>query len=568
MFREMNKNQKRRDTEMKKLLAILLALVMVLSIAACGEKPADPTKAPEGTKAPSTQTPDATNPPAVEDDEPTVVKLWRSSTAEYYIQEDNATWQMLHQYALDEANVDLQIEYFDWGDNYQQKLMMYCTDGSLPAGIYLWNTTAFYKDIIAGMGAEGWIFDWAPYANDAANYPNLNGNPGDFLAMHTAEDGTLYGYPTYISTTYPHAPGGVSVRKDWLIEQGLEYPTNEDELYEVIKAFTAYTPTPVNLKGFDNFDYWLNHWLGTSMWTNESGEWHLNKWGNIDGLTKALTFLNKLWNEGLLDKESFSQEGEAYLAKGANSEFGVTSFTYSYGYQINESLFNGEAADSNKYIVSVPSFSANPDVDAADVAACEFSSTPVYWAVCVKGPDNEITDEDFAKIAKAVDWIGSYEANRALCMGFEGYDWEYTETGAFTRTEEYKAADSVNKAHQYNCGLCLWSEINTNGQAMGDLLSCLNTAKSDIDSCANIVGHQIGRVDAMNTVTAGEVETDISSLISDAWGQMVIAAISAPSEAECAAIVAAWETTLYDLGYQDIIDERIATCEAYGLDLG
>ena len=129
---------------MKKLLAILLALVMVLSIAACGETPADPTKAPEGTKAPSTQTPDATNPPAVEDDEPTVVKLWRSTTAEYYIQEDNATWQMLHQYALDEANVDLQIEYFDWGDNYQQKLMMYCTDGSLPAGIYLWNTTGFY----------------------------------------------------------------------------------------------------------------------------------------------------------------------------------------------------------------------------------------------------------------------------------------------------------------------------------------------------------------------------------------------------------------------------------------
>ena len=73
MFKEMNKNQKRRDTEMKKLLAILLALVMVLSIAACGEKPADPTDPPEGTKAPSTQYPDPTDPPAVEDDEPTVV---------------------------------------------------------------------------------------------------------------------------------------------------------------------------------------------------------------------------------------------------------------------------------------------------------------------------------------------------------------------------------------------------------------------------------------------------------------------------------------------------------------
>ena len=46
---------------MKKLLAALLAVIMVLSLAACGEKPAETTKAPE-TQAPQTQAPETKAP--------------------------------------------------------------------------------------------------------------------------------------------------------------------------------------------------------------------------------------------------------------------------------------------------------------------------------------------------------------------------------------------------------------------------------------------------------------------------------------------------------------------------
>ena len=47
---------------MKKILAILLTAVMLLSLCACGDDPAE-TTAPAGTNAPETTAPAGTNPP-------------------------------------------------------------------------------------------------------------------------------------------------------------------------------------------------------------------------------------------------------------------------------------------------------------------------------------------------------------------------------------------------------------------------------------------------------------------------------------------------------------------------
>ena len=51
-------------------------------------------------------------------------------------------------------------------------------------------------------------------------------------------------------------------------------------------------------------------------------------------------------------------------------------------------------------------------------------------------------------------------------------------------------------------------------------------------------------------------------MIENAWTQMIIKAISAPSEAECEAIVADWPSQLASLRYEEWVAERTAICNA------
>lgn len=496
--------------------------------------------------------------------EPIVLNMYRSATTDTYIDEDNPTYQKLHAKVLEEANVDLQISYFDWGDNYNQKLTMYAAAGDLPSGV--WMLSSDDIEIINKMGEHGFLHSWNEVVYDTENYPTLLENAGeDFVKMSTSEvDGNLYGFPAEIHKAYPHAPGGISLRKDWLEEVGMEYPTNEEELYEVIKAFaeqctdvSGNSITPVSFPQWDNFTYWLNSWLGTSMWFEEDGTLVHGKYAQQEKLEAALVFLNKLWNEGLMDKESFTHTDEQYITKGVNSQFGVSTFSYATTYNINDAFY-AEEPDSNKYIVSCPTFSCYEGTSVEDVNSMELTSAPFNRIVVTK---NGISDEQFKQIAKAIDWIGGYDASLMLLMGFEGEDWYYDEeTDRKLRTEEWTQKVAQNNNYQYNAGLCLWSSLNSNADAMYDLLNCICVRSSDVESVQNIKGHQIAVTSLPNVIDAGPVEKANLTQINDAWKQMVVSAVSAESEEACREIIAAWPETLTSLGYEDIVAEKMEMC--------
>jgi len=534
---------------MKKLLALTLAMLLVL----CALPMAGVADSAE---------------------EPVVLLYHRSGGTDSMVDENNPTFQRLHQYALENANVDLQIELFDWGSSYRQTLMMHASAGDMEPGVWTLGgvTDAFASEIINQMGMMGMVYDWTDVVNDTENYPTLAFNAEDtFLKMAICpDDGKLYRLPAERHGAYPHAPGGISIRKDWMEQLGMSYPTNEDELYELIVAFKdnftndAGDPiTPVSFTRFDNFNFWLNSWMGTCMWyQDENGEWNYGQYANQDGLVKAITFLNKLWREDLMDKESFSHTNEQVVSKGANGSFGVTSFSYATTYSVNDSFYATDPG-TNKYIVSVPTFSCNPDLPAENVNSVEITSIPFNSTVITT---NGIDEDTFHRLAKAIDWIGEYENSLMLLMGFEGEEWEYEEgTGRKIRTESWTENVSRDANWQYKSGLCFWSSLNSNVQAMYDLLNAICVRASDVDSVMNIKGHQIAVYDAMNIMAAGPVETEYMPLINDAWTQMVVAAISAETAEECQAQLDAWPATLEGLNYKAIVEERIATCAEFGL---
>lgn len=100
---------------MKKFLALLLALVMVISLAACGSKPAEPAPAPEApaAEAPAAEAPAAE--PAPAELEPVTLKMWFHGSN---VQEDASKKVMeeLNAYLKDKINVTLEPIWGTWGN--------------------------------------------------------------------------------------------------------------------------------------------------------------------------------------------------------------------------------------------------------------------------------------------------------------------------------------------------------------------------------------------------------------------------------------------------------------------
>ena len=99
---------------MKKYLSLLLALVMVLSLAACGAAPAEEAPATEAPAAAATEAP-ATEAPAEEKGEPTVLRMWFHGST---VTPDASAKVMeeLNKVLVEKINVVLEPIWGTWGD--------------------------------------------------------------------------------------------------------------------------------------------------------------------------------------------------------------------------------------------------------------------------------------------------------------------------------------------------------------------------------------------------------------------------------------------------------------------
>ena len=96
---------------MKKFLAMLLALVMVLGLAACGAPTATPTEAPATTAAPA-DAPDAPAEPALE---PVTLKMWFHGS-NVTPDASKIVMEKVNAYLADKINVTLEPIWGTWGD--------------------------------------------------------------------------------------------------------------------------------------------------------------------------------------------------------------------------------------------------------------------------------------------------------------------------------------------------------------------------------------------------------------------------------------------------------------------
>lgn len=260
-----------------RIISLSLAVLMVLSLVACGKKPTTGTTSSTPSGTTSTPSGAASSTPAAPSKEDLRGKidpkqelnadgtrkkltLGIQQVANVLDYENNA----FTKYIEDLMNIDIEFVLFASDDTTraQQVSTMLAGNEALPDILYRCYYTSKDQHI---LGDDGYLVNLADYFDDPDNWDlgleyDLAGYFKDFIDAGGTErfnarmynqrtfEGAMYSWPELAATN----PGGGKtgsewqsqtwINKTWLDNLGLKMPTNWDELLTVLRAFKTQDP--------------------------------------------------------------------------------------------------------------------------------------------------------------------------------------------------------------------------------------------------------------------------------------------------------------------------------------
>lgn len=184
------------------------------------------------------------------------------------------------------------------------------------------------EEEIKDYGDDGYFLDLKSYLYDkekSANYWKLleesypDKEDQEFLLKCATdpENGAIYALPTMEVSMIDPIDSQVYINTVWLDKLGLSMPTDNESLYEVLKAFITKDPNgngkkdEVGIVGrpYGSFGHAATSWLinnfclmSTDHWFNVDDNGKLYLPFMTDEYREALIYMNKLTSEGLLTK--------------------------------------------------------------------------------------------------------------------------------------------------------------------------------------------------------------------------------------------------------------------------
>lgn len=253
----------------------------------------------------------------------------------------------------------IEIEWNTMSDSLDERINIQIAGGELPDA-YMGAEFTNYE--LSAYGRDGTFIDLTPYITPEI-MPNLTAiceaHP-EIIAAVTMEDGCIYGLPAAeqmgtagIGKKEDYSifsvPQFSMINKAWLDELGLEMPTTLDELHDVLIAFKDndmahkyYGAAPGSTipmsTGYDEWCWGQNIFyagFGFTNWPNDvCNDLILGADGKVDfvcdndNYRDAVTYFSKWYNEGLMDREMFSQDTTQLMAKCQQGQVGVSTWWY------------------------------------------------------------------------------------------------------------------------------------------------------------------------------------------------------------------------------------------------
>ena len=410
----------------KKFLALLLALAMVLSVlAGCGAEPEE-TKGTE----PPIETKGQEETPAVDPTEGSkeivfpleetldaTCMIILGNTA--YSYNDNLAWQYLEE----RSNIDFELIEFAPAEA-TEKMNLLMSSGDYTDILYKANYIDLNQYGMDGIliPLEDLIREYAP--NLCKLLDERNGW-GDI----TAPDGHIYQLPMFGKSAANTSGTFYWINQAWLDAVGMDMPTSNEELYQVLKAFKEKDP---NGNGIADEIPWavaegsaVTNSISQLMCYMDLGLWYENYWMAVDGEMQyapttewfkedVLRFYAKLYAEGLINEDCYTLTQDQLKAVG-------TSGANIYGMWFNSSTNYTNEEDRLNWSALKP---FNPDNYALNNGISNGG-----FAITDKCENPEI-------MIAWVDFLYSEEGGKVLRHGVEGVSYKINEDGTYDTIEE------------------------------------------------------------------------------------------------------------------------------------
>jgi len=320
---------------MKRWMAALtsLALLAVLVLSGCSSNKSESSQATASTTASSPEASADVVTAAGQlpiTTEKTTIKVLAKGNP--YV-EDFATNEFT-KYLEEQTNIHIEWEVAP-EKSAVEKLNLVLGSGDLPDVIMGFNVTPTQQLI---YGEQGYFLDLNPYIEKyGVETKKMFDTVAGVKDIITAPGGKIYALP-YVNECYHCSmPQKMWIYTPWLEKLGLKMPTTTDELYEVLKAFKTQDPNGngkadeiplagaavganVNVDSFIMNAFILNNTATQRIYVNNG---KLDVPYNKPEWRDGLAYMHKLYEEGLIAPETFTQDRDQSKQMGENPDINI-----------------------------------------------------------------------------------------------------------------------------------------------------------------------------------------------------------------------------------------------------
>lgn len=312
---------------------------------------------------------------------------------------------------------------------------------------YLDDSTLFQMAEVGRLQDLNSIID--NYSDGTAKEFFYNGNGQQDMAKNSLQDGKLYWFTSNVNgylgdiNNHKGSTRGAMIRYDWLQALGLDLPTTTDELFDALVAFQE---NDMNGNGekdevvsvaLDNFQNGISEFYGIGA--GGFFYYHNTVTGELECAWTApyvkeyFAFMQKLHNAGLLDTSLSSNEKQA-----ANQTSLLADWQVNSNKEPVVPVQEGAApAYYVPFVCKDPTIDIDPYIERNDGPAGA-GGGGVVW-----GFTNECDPEAAAAL---LDYITSDDYYLLTEWGIEGYTFNYDENG---KPVKFKG-DSIEQIHWFN----------------------------------------------------------------------------------------------------------------------
>lgn len=414
-----------------RIILLCMLSVFVLFLAACSNDDnsgtgteTDENKQNQGTNNEknddnSDTSPDNFNPEGAQIvNEPITLKIMGSKHPIQGAWEDLKLFKQL----TERTNISFEFDTTN-ADSYDEKKNLAFASGSLPDLFFGGNLKP--ADEVT-YGQQGYLLPLEELIEQYA--PNIQRifeeNP-EIKQSITATDGHIYSMPMIRAGfgLYPK----LWISQTWMDKLELSMPETVDDFYEMLKAFKEEDPNGNNEA--DEIPITMHNFnirpaiLSSFGYLSENIKDH-----NIDviddeavyipvqeGYKEYLAFMRKLYDEGLLDPESFTQNPQQITAKGEADKLGA--FTHAGPFLVVGTERHEE------YVQLSPLTSS---VNSEQMWLQSWNLTRGAFAITKENPHPEAT-------IRLIDYLYTLEGSLLTQFGVEDEDWKTNEYGGYTR---------------------------------------------------------------------------------------------------------------------------------------